>query len=239
MSSDFIFTKENLDICLRELGKEFRKLNGTAMKAELTLIGRAAILANYGFRDSTYDVDAIIQASSAMKDAVNRVGDKFGLPNGWLNTDFTRTSSYSPKLTTFSTYYKTFSHVLTVRTISGAYLVAMKLMAGRQYKNDISDIVGILREQENRGKPLTMGQITQAVEDLYSGWEKLPQGSQALLEQILEEGKTGELYQVYREQERLAKESLLEFEQEYPGAAKEENVEDILRALKRKKGQEK
>ncbi len=50
MSSDFIFTKENLDICLRELGKEFRKLNGTAMKAELTLIGGAAILANYRFR---------------------------------------------------------------------------------------------------------------------------------------------------------------------------------------------
>ena len=134
------------------------------MKAEITLIGGAAILANYGFRDSTYDVDAIIQASSAMKDAVNRVGDKVGLPNGWLNADFTRTSSYSPKLTTFSTYYKTFSHVLTVRTISGAYLVAMKLMAGRQYKNDISDIVGILQEQENRGQPLTMGQITQAVE---------------------------------------------------------------------------
>ena len=42
-----------------------------------------------------------------MKDAVNRVGDKMGLPNGWLNADFTRTSSYSPKLTTFSTYYKT------------------------------------------------------------------------------------------------------------------------------------
>ena len=102
MSSDFIFTKENLDICLRELGKEFRKLNGTAMKAELTLIGGAAILANYGFRDSTYDVDAIIQSSSAMKDAVNRVGDKFGLPNGWLNADFTRTSSYSPKLAALS-----------------------------------------------------------------------------------------------------------------------------------------
>ena len=174
-----------------------------------------------------------------MKDAVNRVGDKMGLPNGWLNADFTRTSSYSPKLTTFSTYYKTFSHVLTVRTISGAYLVAMKLMAGRQYKNDISDIVGILQEQENRGKPLTMGQITQAVEDLYSGWEKLPQGSQALLEQILEDGKAGELYQVFLEQERLAKESLLEFEQEYPGVAKEENIEDILRALKKEKEQEK
>ena len=142
MSSDLALTKESLDTCLRELGKEFRKLNGTAMKAEITLIGGAAILANYGFRDNTYDVDAIIQASSAMKDAINRVGDKMGLPNGWLNADFTRTSSYSPKLTAFSTYYKTFSNVLTVRTISGAYLVAMKLMAGRQYKNDISDIAG-------------------------------------------------------------------------------------------------
>ena len=140
MSSDFIFTKENLDICLRELGKEFRKLNGTAMKAELTLIGRAAILANYGFRDSTYDVDAIIQASSAMKDAVNRVGDKFGLPNGWLNADFTRTSSYSPKLAAFSTYYKTFSNVLTVRTISGAYLVAMKLKP--QHSTEVHNTAG-------------------------------------------------------------------------------------------------
>ena len=102
MSSDLALTKESLDTCLRELGKEFRKLNGTAMKAEITLIGGAAILANYGFRDNTYDVDAIIQASSAMKDAINRVGDKMGLPNGWLNADFTRTSSYSPKLTTFS-----------------------------------------------------------------------------------------------------------------------------------------
>ena len=180
MSSDFTFTKENLDNCLRELGKEFRKLNGTAMKAEITLIGGAAILANYGFRDSTYDVDAIIQSSSAMKDAVNRVGDKMGLPNGWLNADFTRTSSYSPKLTTFSTYYKTFSNVLTVRTISGAYLVAMKLMAGRQYKNDISDIVGILQEQENRGQPLTMGQITQAVEDLYQWLGKASAGISSL-----------------------------------------------------------
>ena len=128
---------------------------------------------------------------------------------------------------------------LTVRTISGSYLVAMKLMARRQYKNDISDIVGILQEQEDRGQPLTIEQITQAVKNLYGGWEMLPHGSQALLEQIWEDSKTGEAYQIYREQEQLAKESLMKFEQEYPGVAKEENVEDILRALKKKKGQEK
>ena len=44
------FTKQNLDTYLKELAKEFRKLNGKDMPAEIILIGGAAILANYGFR---------------------------------------------------------------------------------------------------------------------------------------------------------------------------------------------
>ena len=112
------FTKENLDTFLKELGKTFRKLNGTSMPAEIILIGGAAILACYGFREMTTDVDAVIIASSAMKDAINCFGDKFGLPNGWLNSYFTHTSSYSPKLNEVSVYYKTFSNVLRVRAVS-------------------------------------------------------------------------------------------------------------------------
>ena len=142
------FTKDNLDSYLKELAKEFRKINGSRTPAEITLIGGAAVLVNYGFREMTYDVDAIIQASSSMKDAINHVGDRMGLPNGWLNTDFVRTTSYTPKLTQYSKYYKTFSNVLQVRTISAEYLIVMKLMAGRQYKNDLSDVVGILLEQK-------------------------------------------------------------------------------------------
>lgn len=79
------FTKENLDYYLKELVKEFRKGNGKDTSAEIVLVGGAAILANYGFREMTYDMDAVITASSAMKEAVNTVGDRFGLPNGWLN----------------------------------------------------------------------------------------------------------------------------------------------------------
>ena len=56
----------------------------------------------------TTDVDAVIHASSSMKDAINRVGDKFGLPNGWLNTDFTHTGSYSPKLTKYPSIIRPF-----------------------------------------------------------------------------------------------------------------------------------
>ena len=92
------FTKENLDEYLKELGREYRRLMGKSMPAEIILIGGAAIIANYGFRDMTTDVDAIIRAASSMKDVINRVGDKFNLPNGWLNADFMHTGSYSPKL---------------------------------------------------------------------------------------------------------------------------------------------
>lgn len=82
------FTKENLDEYLKELGREYRRLMGKSMPAEIILIGGAAIIANYGFRDMTTDVDAIIRAASSMKDVINRVGDKFNLPNGWLNARF-------------------------------------------------------------------------------------------------------------------------------------------------------
>ena len=114
--NEAIFSKNNLDLCLRELAKEFRKLNGKSMPAEIILIGGASVLINYGFRDTTYDMDAIIISSSVMKQAIDRVSDKLGLPNGWLNTDFMRTKSYSPKLIEHSTYYKTFSNYkLTIK----------------------------------------------------------------------------------------------------------------------------
>ena len=140
------FTKENLERCLKELAKEFRKKNGAKIPAEITIIGGASILLNYGFREMTYDIDAIIKSSSVMKEAINTVGDRLNLPTGWINTDFINTSSYTPKLIEFSKYYKTFSNILHIRTIDSEYLVAMKLRAGRQYKNDFSDVIGILIE---------------------------------------------------------------------------------------------
>ena len=83
------FTKENLDTYLKEVAKEYRRLAGKGMPAELILIGGASILINYGFRGMTTDIDALILASSAMEDAILRVEEKFDLPHGWLNADFT------------------------------------------------------------------------------------------------------------------------------------------------------
>ena len=112
-----------------------------------------------GFRDMTTDIDALIHAACSMKEAINRVGDRFDLPFGWLNAEFTKTESYSPKLAEFLVYYKTWSNVLTVRTVAAEYLIAMKLCSGRQYKSDLSDVIGILYKRGKRGTPIDVEQI--------------------------------------------------------------------------------
>ena len=106
MSADVMFGKDQIDSYLKEVAKQYRKLNRKGMPAEITLIGGASILINYGFRDSTYDVDALIQASSSMKDAINYVTDTLELPSGWLNDDFKNTLSYTPKLVAYSKHYR-------------------------------------------------------------------------------------------------------------------------------------
>lgn len=126
MSADKPFTRENLDSYLMELAKEFRKKNGSRMAAEIILMGGASILINYGFREMTYDMDAIIKSSGAMRDAINTVGDRLGLPIGWLNIDFVHTNSYTPRLAEHSKYYKTFANILQIRTVSDEYSLLIK-----------------------------------------------------------------------------------------------------------------
>ena len=235
MSANEPFTKDNLDLYLKELAKVFRRLNGKEMPAEIILIGGASVLANYGFRDMTYDVDAVIMASSVMKEAINQVGDIFHLPNGWLNTDFDRTSSFSPKLVEFSKYYKRFSNVLTVRTISAEYLIAMKLMSGRKYKNDISDIAGILLEHEKRGNPITLEQIRLACTNLYGSFDRIPRDSVSILEDILASRSLEDLYWQLRTEEKDNMAILIDFNGNHPGEAAGDNVDALLKLLQAKK----
>lgn len=233
--SEVPFTKDNLDGYLKELSKEFRKMNGSRMPAEIILIGGAAVLINYGFREMTYDMDAIIQASTSMKDAINHVGDRMGLPNGWLNTDFMKTASYTPKLIQYSQYYKTFSNVLRIRTVSAEYLVVMKLMAGRQYKNDLSDVVGILIEQKNAEREISLDSIKRAANELYEGYENLPESSRTFIEAVYQNPDLSVLYEKIREDEIQNKDILLEFQEDYPDVLNGDNLANILKAAKAKK----
>ena len=229
------FTKDNIDLYLKEVAKAYRKMVGKDFPAEIILIGGASILVNYGFRGMTTDVDALIHASSGMKDAINQVGDKYDLPNGWLNSDFTKTHSYTPKLYQYAVYYRTYANVLTVRTIAAEYLIAMKLCSGRQYKNDLSDVLGILAEHEKRGTPIRMEQIQAAVQDLYGAWNYLPEASRQFIDRTMANPHPEVLYHQIAIAEKETKESLIDFEHKYPGIANEANVDDIIEALQERK----
>lgn len=230
-----VFTKENLDIILKELAKEFKKRNGMTVPAEIILIGGAAVLTGYGFREMTTDVDAVIHASSAMKEAAGKVGDRYNLPHGWLNSDFMRTDSYLPKLEQFSVYYKTFSNVLQIRTVSAEYLIAMKLRSGRKYKNDLSDIIGILAEHERRGDPISKDRIDMAVRNLYGSWDGFSADVVSFIHDALEKGSYETIYAIVMEEEKNSKDMLVEFGKKYPGVTTQSNVNEILASLKARK----
>lgn len=229
------FRKDNLDTYLKELAKEFRRLNGRAMPAELILVGGAAVLSNYGFREMTADVDAVIHAASSMKDAINHVGDRFHLPNGWLNSDFMRTVSYSPKLNEFSVYYKTFYRILTVRTVSAEYLIAMKLCSGRKYKNDFSHVIGILAEHKRCGNLITLDKINHAVINLYGGWQGFPEYSLQFIKDALDADDFDKIYTSIRNSETESRNLLLRFEKDYPDATKSADLNIVLDVLKTKR----
>lgn len=233
-----VFTKDNIDTYLKALAKEYRRRGGRKLPAEIVLIGGASVLINYGFREMTTDIDALIQSASTMKEAIDYVGNIYDLPRGWLNEDFKRTSSYTSKLILHSEYYKTFYGVLTVRTVSGEYLIAMKLRSGRQYKNDLSDILGILASHERSGKPITEKMIEDAVTELYGSWGEIPENAKQFIDNVMKDGDYSRMISEIRESEKETRTALLDFEEHYPGKVNTDNADDIIRILRKRKERE-
>lgn len=227
--------KEDLDRYLYELAKEFKKETGRRATAELILVGGGSILVNYNFRGITTDIDAIIRADASMKESINKVGDRNGLPNGWLNADMMKTDSYSSELVRYSRFYKTFGQVLSVRTIKAEYLVAMKLRSGRIYKHDLSDAVGIIKEHLDMGEPIEKEDIIRAFQQLYGKDAQMSEVSAALLESVYSGRDLAELYENTEIGENFTRETLLRFEKNYPGVLNQENVEVIAEKMKKKK----
>lgn len=220
-------TRDNMDEIFKALGKEYRKMGGKAMPAEIDIVGGAAIIRRYGFRTASSDVDAIIHAASAIKDAANKVGDQFGLPNGWLNSDFIHTSSYSDKLPLYTNPYRTFANVLTVRIVKPEYLAAMKLRSMRPYKNDISDLVGIIATEQESGSGFQKEAIISAYHNLYD--ENPSKERIQFLDAVYSTPNLPELYLQITGQEAENKDILRTFEEKYPGKLNDNNVNSVLK----------
>lgn len=225
--------KIKLDNYFNELAKIYkRKSHG--YNFEFILVGGASILVNYNFRDVTNDIDAYYLPSSDINDAIKKVSIKFNLNPNWINDDFKETKSYSDKIAEFSTFYKSYKGIIEVRTIKDEYLVAMKLMSGRIYKNDISDIVGIISYSNKNNNIITFERIDKAVKDLYGSWKDIDEKLIITLKEILSSKKLDKLYSDTINEEINSRQQLVEFNKKYDNAINEANIVDILNMLNKK-----
>lgn len=235
MSHKKKITKETIEDYFRELSKEIKKEFGRKIEVDLIIVGGASILLNYNFRSSTIDIDALIQKTYSIQDAIHRVGDRNGLPSDWINSDFKKTLSYSIKLAEHSKYYKTYNQVLNVRTISAEYLIAMKMVSHRRYKNDISDIIGIVMEQKELGKPIEYYKVINALEELYNDKVEVPESIKEEIKEIVESDDPYELYKNAKNSEKQIGDRLKEIDNKYENVINENNINNIINNIEKKK----
>lgn len=173
MRSERKITRENAFDIIKNFAKEYRKELGK-VPGEIIFVGGGSIMLNYKFRDATQDFDVILKTVSGVKDVIAKFADDNDLPRDWMNSDFIKTASYSSVLTEVSKHFCTLNNgTLEIRTVAGVYLIAMKLMARRDYRNDISDAVGILIEERDAGKEIGFDDICNAYTKLYN--ESIPE----------------------------------------------------------------
>lgn len=150
----FALNKEQIDNLFRELNKELRKKlrkHPSWYKVELYVVGGACMVAAFGSRESTMDVDAVWTVGDLMRDCINTVGDHFGYGHSWCNCDFKRTNSYTDKIAYNSWVYMEFDRLI-VRMVNIDLLLAMKLVAFREYKvTDMQDCYSIINRLKSSG----------------------------------------------------------------------------------------
>ena len=167
MQSKEKITRTNAMDIIRRFAKEYRKVLGKA-PGEIIIVGGGSIMLNYHFRDATQDFDVILRTASGVRDIITRFADENNLPRNWMNTDFEKTASFSDALAEVSRHYCWLNNqTLEIRTVSGVYLIAMKMISHREYRNDISDAIGILIEEAETGSTFSYEEIEKAYYKLY------------------------------------------------------------------------
>ena len=120
-----------------------------------------------------------------------------------------------------------------LKTVSGVYLIAMKLRSHRDYRNDISDAICVLMEEMESGNAISFNDIQNAYMRLYN--DKLPDELMERMKQIcdmsVDELKT--YYEKQNASEREIGKRIITYIDE--GAnINTRNVDDVIDRIKEK-----
>jgi hypothetical protein len=128
--------REQILAVLRDLGKE---LDRRGVRAEVFLVGGAAMTLSYDTRRTTRDVDAVFEPKSTVYEAARRVADQHALPEDWLN-DAVKGFLHGNDPDAVAVLD---TPGLRVDVASPRYPLAMKLLAARD--EDVDDILFLYR----------------------------------------------------------------------------------------------
>jgi Nucleotidyltransferase of unknown function (DUF6036) len=132
------FTRARILRALQALGEE---LTREGVRAQIFIVGGAAMALAYSTRRVTKDIDAVFEPKQTVYAAAAKVAEELGLPEDWLNDavkGFMPGPDEAPRPVPAI-------EGIEVTTASPRYLLAMKLMAMR-FGEDDQDIETLLRE---------------------------------------------------------------------------------------------
>lgn len=151
------------------------ELSGRNVRAELFLVGGAAIALCFDERRATRDLDAVFAPTAAVRRAAAAVGEREGLEPDWLND---AVKGFLPGKDSRAVRYFE-APGLSVDVASPEYLLAMKLFASRA-EVDAEDITLLYRHLGYT----TVEQGLDLVEQAYPG-RPLPAKIRFLLEEVV------------------------------------------------------
>jgi hypothetical protein len=121
------------------------ELAGKNVRGEIFLAGGAVMCLVFHAREATKDVDALLVPASAIREAAERVGQREGLPSGWLNDAVKGFFSQTGR-------FEIYAEMSNLRIFAPhpEYLFAMKCLAMRlgeefQDRSDVELLLNILK----------------------------------------------------------------------------------------------
>ncbi len=177
-------SKADILRALNRLG-ELAQANGLTL--EVALYGGAVFTVVYGSRESTKDVDAIVQPSDAAHRLALQVAREQDLPEDWLNDDVRQFLAAKEEKRRLAS--ETFGPGIEVSVPTAAYLLAMKVHACRPplpgYAGDQEDILFLARKMVLKS--------LDEVESVYHRFfphDEIPDRCRLAIEAILEKART-------------------------------------------------
>jgi hypothetical protein len=170
-----MLSKDDIRQLLNELADE---LEAQGIHGDLFLVGGAAMALAYSARRATRDLDAVFEPKQVIYELAQRVGERHGLPDDWLNDGV---KGFLPGSDPGATVL--FDRPgLAVRIASPRYLFAMKVLAAR-VERDVDDIEVLYRLSGFRA----VEEALDHVQSLYPH-RPVPPRAQYLLQELFPSG---------------------------------------------------